>query len=279
VSSSSGSLAAGSMAPAARSRSSALEISSSLPTGTLLVRANIHFAEARGHHGRTVTIEQHHGRKVFGIGLSRTATTSLNLALERLGLRSAHFPADAKTREEVGGCIRSECQGLRLSVLEVCDALTDTPVCATYKALDAAYPGSRFILTVRAKEDWLRSCERYWGAGLSAYIEEHPEDPLSGYIKLISEALYGSADFERDSFARAYDRYHADVADHFGGRDGDLITMDVTAGDGWERLCGFLDRPEPDEPFPAANRMPGQDSSDERWVLAATPPWASSGEP
>jgi hypothetical protein len=26
--------------------------------------------------------------------------------------------------------------------------------------------------------------------------------------------------------------------------------MDITAGDGWEKLCGFLGMPVPDAPFP-----------------------------
>ena len=29
--------------------------------------------------------------------------------------------------------------------------------------------------------------------------------------------------------------------------------MDITAGDGWKQLCGFLDLPVPPHPFPHIN--------------------------
>ena len=61
--------------------------------------------------------------KTFGIGLSRTGTTSLTLALEALGLSVAHFPTTMKQIEEH-------------------DAATDTPVAASFQALDSQLSGS-----------------------------------------------------------------------------------------------------------------------------------------
>ena len=33
-----------------------------------------------------------------------------------------------------------------------------------------------------------------------------------------------------------------------------LLVMDLTAGDSWEKLCGFLGLPVPDAPFPHEHR-------------------------
>src|SRR3954451_20670364 len=100
--------------------------------------------------------------RIFGLGLSRTGTTSLTDALELLGYRTIHFPADGRTRNEMLAFFATTGGPLRLSLLESADALTDTPVCATFEALDATYPGSRFILTTREKDSWLESCRAFW---------------------------------------------------------------------------------------------------------------------
>jgi 3'(2'), 5'-bisphosphate nucleotidase len=41
--------------------------------------------------------------------------------------------------------------------------------------------------------------------------------------------------------------------DYFKDRPQDLLVIDVTAGEGWEKLCPFLGKPTPDIPFPKAN--------------------------
>jgi hypothetical protein len=163
--------------------------------------------------------------KIFGIGLSRTGTTSLTLALSRLGLHAHHFP---RSRE----------------LIDSLDAATDTPVAAWYKELDAAYPGSKFILTLRDVPGWLDSCEALWTACF---------DQFDGFPASIHRQIYGREDFDREAFAAAYDRHRDDVLAHFRGRDRDLLLMDVCAGEGWERLCPFLGVEVPPCEFPRRN--------------------------
>ena len=200
--------------------------------------------------------------KIFGIGLSRTGTTSLATALELLGFRSVHFPHDPATRQEVVTFLTSGGDELRLSILDHCDALSDTPIAATFEALDRAYPDSRFILTVRERQSWLESCERWWRV-LTEPVLRYPNHWLARYVTAIFPELYGSTQFERQRFARAYEAHQERVGKHFSGRD-DLLVLDVTSGDGWPALCRFLGRPPPGTPFPCANRGPR--SSQEGWV-------------
>jgi sulfotransferase family protein len=179
---------------------------------------------------------------------------SLALALGLLGYRSLHFPHDDRTREQVMAFLATGGDRLRLSVLERLDAVTDTPICATFEALDAAYPGSKFILTIRDKETWLESCRAYWAAWVDAYLLARPDDPFPIYIIAIHAKIYGTPTFDGEQFSRAYDDYHERVRRHFGDRPEDLLTIDI--GEGWDPLCEFLGLPQPRAAFPWANRMP-----------------------
>ena len=78
--------------------------------------------------------------KIFGIGLSKTGTTSLARALEILGY---------KTRDYLGVTRYSsgDLSSIDLDEIETNDAFTDTPVPSFYRELDSRYPGSKFILT------------------------------------------------------------------------------------------------------------------------------------
>ncbi len=173
--------------------------------------------------------------KIFCIGLSKTGTTSLTKALSILGYRSFHFPW-TMLRYQNG----------RLSVVEEkvrpYDALSDIPVARFYQELDCLFPGSKFILTVRNQDAWLDSCERHFWPGQILKGEN--------WINQLHRDIYGSIDFDRERFYRAYQAHKREVRDYFAERPQDLLLMDLARGDGWEKLCAFLDKPLPEQPFP-----------------------------
>jgi hypothetical protein len=187
--------------------------------------------------------------KIFAVGLSRTGTYSLNEALRLLGHRSVHFPDDAATQAEITNFLARRPAELRLSLLASVDALTDTPVSATYQALDRAYPGSRFILTVREKESWLEACSRYWHGPLLQYLD----GPTGAYIRRINAAVYGAEHYDRIRFSSVYDAHITGVLDYFSARPDDLLVMRICDGDGWEPLCRFLATAPPRSAFPQLN--------------------------
>lgn len=138
---------------------------------------------------------------------------------------------------------------LRLSVLEHTDSVTDSPIAASFDALDAAYPGSKFILTTRERQSWLRSYESLWRA-LDLYLRDHPDEPQARYISAFHEQLYGIASFDAARFARGYDEHLQRVRVHFRDRPADLLTLDLCADAQWGPLCEFLGVPAPAVPFP-----------------------------
>ncbi len=176
--------------------------------------------------------------KIFGIGLSKTGTSSLARALELLGYRTKDNPG--LERYEPGDV---SCVDPRL-LIEY-DALTDTPIPSFYRELDKAYPGSKFILTVREREGWLRSCQKQFTEKLAAKQNE-------AHNRLFLD-LYGTTIFDAEKFAAGYERFVSGVLRHFENRPHDLLVLDIAAGEGWEKLCPFLGRPVPDLPFPKAN--------------------------
>lgn len=193
--------------------------------------------------------------KVFGIGLSRTGSTSLAEALTVLGYRTIHFPADPVTQQEYSRFFATPGRTLTLSLLDRYDAVTDTPLPRVYQQLDQAYPGSKFIWTIRDKESWLRSCELWWTRSVVPFMEHDHKGVLGPFMRLVGEVAYGTAYFDAALFSRAYDAHMAEVPGYFRGRDQDLLALNICAGEGWMRLAPFLGSVAPDRGFPHRNEM------------------------
>ncbi len=178
--------------------------------------------------------------KVFGIGLSKTGTTSLYAALATLGYRSGTF----RHMQRLG--LAEWVQGdFSHDYLEQFDAVTDLPIGCYFRELDARYPDSKFILTTREIEAWLTSIGRQFSANPNP-------TPFNRDTRMLA---YGFSVFNGPAFRRAYLRHVKDVREHFSARPESLLELDVFNGDGWEEICEFLDRPIPDTPFP--NVKPG----------------------
>ena len=182
--------------------------------------------------------------KIFGLGLSRTGTRSLADALNKLGIRTVHFPHDLTTQRELfsgeGG----------LTILKCYQGVVDG-IAPFYSQLDRAYPDSKFILTIREKGAWLRSAQIHF----NWVSEQLPNfgSRFQEFARLLTERIYGSANFNRVGFLEAYERHARDVLSYFNERPGQLLVMDITGGDGWAELCPFVGLPMPLQPFPYVN--------------------------
>jgi hypothetical protein len=186
-------------------------------------------------------------QRIFGIGLSKTGTTSLTRALRILGYHTKHFPffhMDFSTREVA----------LNLRKVSRWDALTDTPIPLFYRQLDEAFPGSKFVLTTRDIGSWLRSCQRHhvWPG---AFVHDKAIG-RTRYVRSVLQlhrALYGAVWFDAHAFREHYQRHVDGVIDYFKERPKDLLVIDVGAGEGWDKLCPFLGKEVPAILFPKTN--------------------------
>lgn len=191
--------------------------------------------------------------KVFGIGLSRTGTSSLTVALQHLGLRSIHFPADAATQAELIALYANRAVAVKLSILDQCDALTDTPVVSIYRELSELYSDSRFILTVRDLNAWLPACEAFWLRSMQPLYRQYSGSAFTQYVGIVNQEVYGSPEFDRNLFQAAYESHVAGVLSWFANSPERLLVLDICAGQGWPELCAFLRCPVPPFTFPHTN--------------------------
>lgn len=183
--------------------------------------------------------------RIFGIGMHKTATTSLHTALHILGVDSAHW----KTAHWAKAIWMEMMEQGRSKTLERSYALSDLPITMLYKELDKAYPGSKFILTVRNEGSWLRSVENHWSHERNPFRHQWSNDPFTHKAHKI---LYGQKGFDAALFLARYRRHNDEVKEYFKDRPGDLLILDMDNGHGWPELCGFLGVPVPEVPYPKA---------------------------
>lgn len=185
--------------------------------------------------------------KIFCIGLNKTGTSSLHGAFKYLGLRSVHW------KGEDGINIKHQIEKNFLTGAGILDGLAEYDAYSDWEMgktaqqifieFDKQYPNSKFILNTRPKEDWLNSREKH----VKRNQQEMESDPNAGHLWLT---------IDREGWGRNYDRHHKVILEYFKDREQDLLVMDVSNGDGWEKLCPFLGLPIPECPFPNENAAP-----------------------
>lgn len=184
--------------------------------------------------------------KVFGIGLSKSGTHSLNAAIEATGRISAHYA------NPYSGWVLSDEDAVLF------DAMTDTPVCIMFELLYYRFPNSIFVYTRRPRSEWmasfLRHCERAYGTSNFEYIRKIPDSrrfyPHIGDFMNIDFGLY----FRFPALFDAIDAYERRVFEFFGGKPSDrFLVLDVGQPGAGETLRGVLGAAPTSEPFPHEN--------------------------
>ncbi len=171
--------------------------------------------------------------KVFGIGFHKTATTSLKFALEYYGYRVTG--PNGRGDPDIARNVLPLCYELG----EKFDGFQDNPWPIVYREMDERFPGSKFVLTTRPTERWIRSVVEHFGDQDTA----------------MREWIYGVGHpaGNEDVYVERYEGHNREVADYFVDRPDDLLVLKITEGDGWEKLSPFLGLPVPEIAFPRAN--------------------------
>lgn len=183
---------------------------------------------------------------IFGVGLHKTGTHSLNLALRELGYKSMH----KLVLEDLS--------------LEEYDAYCHPPVCSIYRQLNVLYPNSKFILTTRETETWLRSFQNH--------MKKFQRDPSAKLLKgqkYFTSALkkelqitYGSPEIFNDieKLCQIKENHDKDVLEY--GLDNiAVLPIEASSGEKWEILCSFLEKPKPNIAFPHEHKGKNWDFS------------------
>jgi hypothetical protein len=178
-------------------------------------------------------------RKILYVGHGKTGTSTFGTACEILGYKL--YENDLNLQKEVN---KGNYDAL-LPITEKYDVFEDYPWPYVYKWFDETYPDTKFVFGIRPnEEEWLRSIiyQTLRGKSPSARMkvaETHYHEYQFGKYPVLYEKQY----------IEEYRRHNKEVLEYFKGRD-DFLEISWWKGDGWEKLCNFLDKPIPDLPFP-----------------------------
>lgn len=160
--------------------------------------------------------------KLFIIGLPRTGTTSISVALLDYGFKVAHT---AYTKR----------------AFELADVISDAPCFSDYKELDALFPDSKFVYLDRALTAWVPSIQMLLNKML-------PElTPKSGYLNPVLKRSMNKtfATLECDNpltqqhLEHCYRTHQQAVFNYFAQRD-NFLSIDISQTGSLQQLLNFL---------------------------------------
>ena len=200
--------------------------------------------------------------KVFGIGLSKTGTSSLASGLERMGLRTVHSDMDRmrgllaalgeEYRQELDQVVQSVAsisEQRRVQIKEKLlgrlsfqgmyddvDAAVDAPSYLFWRQLYAAYPDARFILTVRDRETWVESAREFF----RFFFQKLCGGIVPRDTEALHELTYGTAIPDRATWLAAFDRHVAAVQEVIPKDRLLVIDLEKEGGAAMQRVCSFV---------------------------------------
>lgn len=189
--------------------------------------------------------------KVCGIGMHKTGTSSLAVALYTLGYYVGGFGDVDVDYHALGRLDRTQGHPIVWRAIEKTieehDAVQDTPFWIFFRELDEALPGARFILTTRDRDKWIGSVQTHFGKRANLWDKWI----FQGHNSVDNPEVY----------LDEYDRHMTGVAEHFADRPDDLLTLRVEEKLTWAPICDFLGLETPTYPFPRSNPASEREAS------------------
>lgn len=183
----------------------------------------------------------------WAIGLPRTGTRSLCEALKVLNLKFSHHNPKI------------------LEALDTWVPQTDVIVMMNFNDfpyMDEIYPNSKFIFTDRDDESWLKSCSSHYGRFPIPMLRQAS---LRKYWRL---RAFGSITPTPEQFMAAMQKQRQLVDEYFSSQPERLLRLNICGGEGWDKLCPFLNMPIPDQPFPRVGSTDATlDNMKNRWLM------------
>ena len=184
------------------------------------------------------TLANKQTNKVFIIGLPRTGTTSVSVALLEQGLTVAH-------------------QAFTKQAFMLADAVSDAPCFSDYQQLDKLFPNAKFVYLDRPLDKWLPSMQMLLGRMLV-----HLDKDKGRFHPVMKRSFNHCFDiwqvedvFDEAHLTACYQRHQQQVFSYFAGRD-NFISIDISVDGSLATLLQFID-------LPHLLDMPLQQSSDE----------------
>jgi hypothetical protein len=172
--------------------------------------------------------------KLFVIGLPRTGTTSISVAL----LEHFKVAHTAYTKR----------------AFELADVVTDCPCFSDYQQLDELFPQSKFVYLQRPLDQWLPSIKMLLNKMLPTLTGTAYVNPiLKRSFTQTFDLNYQDNPLDSTHLTRCYQQHGKGVMEYFNGRD-NLLSIDISQTESLPKLLEFLGLPnDGDEQFPHLN--------------------------
>ena len=128
----------------------------------------------------------------------------------------------------------------------------DWPGAGFWRELAEANPAAKVILTVRSAESWYESFSGTINQLLASRANAPPH--MQGFLAMAVAVITRTGipiDGSRDELIKAFNDHTARVIAAIPPER--LLVYEVK--EGWPKLCAFLGKPVPDEPFPRTNTV------------------------
>lgn len=205
--------------------------------------------------------------KAFCIGYNKTGTTTMEQMLRDFGYR---MPGQGMQETAV---VEQLFQGNYEPLQALCrdyDAFQDMPFSqgVTYAVVDAMFPGSKFILTVRESNAWFDSLTRFHlntilkTAGVER-LEDFNEQSFKDKevylhrnysynvmrrhaVRVIGDEVHydWSLVYDKEHRIERYEQRNRDIIEYFRERPGQLLVIDLTNERDNSRVVDFLGLPQ-----------------------------------
>ncbi|MEM7539320.1 MAG: sulfotransferase family protein [Chloroflexota bacterium] len=197
--------------------------------------------------------------KIIGAGLGRTGTSSLKVALERLGFGPCYHMQEINKHPEHIPTWFNAMKGHDVdwqTFLQSYQATLDWPACDHYAVLMDVYPEAKVILSVRDPKRWYDSVDET----IYTFNKTFPNWAKSVAPKLAAQVdMTKQQVWQRKFYNRFEDRAYAiDIFQQHNETVQQVVPTErllvYEVSQGWTPLCNFLDVPIPtDTPFPHVN--------------------------
>jgi hypothetical protein len=186
--------------------------------------------------------------KIVGSGLGRTGSMSLKLALEQLGFGPCHHMIEVFGHPEsvplwiAAGEGRADWD----AIFENYVSAVDYPTAGYWREIAAHFPDAKVIHTERDPDAWFDSTQATIFAPGS--FVDNPPSTLKPFFDSFLGPMAGHIHdraFMTEHFRRNSEAVKATIAPQR------LLVLEI--GEGWERLCAFLEVPVPETPYPREN--------------------------
>lgn len=182
---------------------------------------------------------------IFNIGFSNSGTTSLTDALNILGFPSIHCTTDNSVWSEDNKNLLeniiikniSNNKKLFYPIDKKFIGFSDFKGERYFKDLYHQYPNSKFIFTTRNIENWIKS-----RVDLERILRPHNFNTIENEQKLIHRLI------------TSYYRNMQEITNFFKNKEHIFLKIDICNGEGWNKLCKFLNVNIPKVSFPHHNK-------------------------